>query len=136
MKFLAAVVQPEVEDGKIVMLFGPLQREVNNAENGQSSEELQQLTKDVVDHLKSSKSLGAGRFSQLYGEACQKAAIRKHQKQAEHNLKEANNPELVAQRKIKRNERVTKRRASKVRKEMEAVKSEKRKKVLRELDDL
>merc|ERR1711974_241757 len=117
-------------------LCGPLQREMNNTDMNQTSEELQQLTKEVVEFLKSSKSLGASRFAQVYGEACQRASIKKHQKLAEVNLQEANNPELIAARKIKRNEKVAKKRTSKLRKEMESLKAEKRRKVLKELDDL
>ena len=135
MKFLAAVVDEKMEKEITVELFGPLQREMQNIDLKQSSEDLKQLSKEVVEYLKS-KTLGEGVFAEFYGEACKRASDRKHEREKKVTLEVGNNPELLAARKIKRNQRTLEKRGNRMKKEMDAVKLKKRKMVLDELDDL
>ena len=135
MKFLAAVVDEKIDREIIIELLNPLQREIQNTDNKQTSEELRQISKEVVDYLKT-KTLGEAKFAEFYGEACRRSSEKKYEREMKLSLEVANNPELLSARKIKRNEKTRNKRVSKLKKEIDAVKMKKRKMVLDELDNL
>jgi len=117
----------------LLLLFNPINKELTNTQESQTTEKLKDLLNKTVDFLKSNNCLSGSIFASIISQVQTEKSLYKHSLEVNRGIEEKKNPEKMIVRKKKRNEKVGKRRSGyKVQMEMDRIK--RRKEILDEVD--